>query len=72
MLLDIAQDYLDNHGDNLLDAAEAFTLALIGGDPTKEGGYSLDNAILATIDAFQLTPRDTILLTTRLAVRAVE
>ena len=70
MELDIANDYMEHHGNDLYDAATAFTKSLVGGDPTKPHGYPLENAILATVSAFNLTAVETILLTTRLAVEA--
>ena len=69
MELDIANDYMEHHED-LYSAASAFAKSLVGGDPTRPRGYPLESAILATVDAFGMTPREAILLTTRLAVEA--
>lgn len=58
-MLSIAKRYLDEYGDQTV-AAQAFAAGLMAGDPaTFKAGYTRDNAVIATADAFDL-PRETV------------
>ena len=71
-MLDIANAYVARHGDDRLAAAAEMVGALRRGEhPHADYGYPLDLAVLAVIDAFELTPHETIHLVARLCGAAL-